>query len=323
MNAILAADLRRLARSIPRSKLAGKRILVTGANGFLGRNIVGALALADRTYRSKASITAVSLHAPDPRWRANLRGTSVRFLTRDLARGFSLPGRYDVIFHAAGYAQPARFMDAPAATAAVNVAATRALLESARKSKGVFVFFSSVEVYGRVPPGHEAYAESKRRGEALCAQWARRHGVAARVARIFHTYGPGLPADDARVMSDFIRKALTRGRIDLQGDGRAVKTYGYVADAAAMILWIAFSGAEPVYDVGGRDRVSIAGLARRIGALCGASVHAPRRPALPRPARRGAVKPDLSKVLKNMRGFHFTPFPEGLRRTVAWSRQRL
>lgn len=323
MNAIVAKDLRRLARSIPRSRLAGKRILVTGANGFLGRNIVGALALADRTYRSKASITAVSLHAPDPRWRASLKGTSVRFLTRDLARGFSLPGRYDFIFHAAGYAQPARFMEDPAATTAVNVAATRALLESARKSKGVFVFFSSVEVYGRVPPGHEAYAESKRRGEALCARWARRHGVAARVARIFHTYGPGLPADDARVMSDFIRKALTRGRIDLQDDGRAVKTYGYIADAAAMILWIAFCGTEPVYDVGGRDRISIAGLARRIGALCGASVHAPRRPAQPRPARRRAVKPDLSKVLKNMRGFRFTPFPEGLRRTVAWSRQRL
>jgi dTDP-glucose 4,6-dehydratase/UDP-glucuronate decarboxylase len=338
MNEIIEQDCRRVLRHIPRQELAGRKVLVTGANGFLGQSVISALALANKVYRSKASITGVSLHGPSPLLDSLVKDKSIRFLIRDLSGEFSISGKYDYIFHTAGYGQPARFMQDPFGTVSVNVAATRTLLDMARQSKGNFVYFSSSEVYGDIPqeniPVEETYqgncstllprsiySESKRLGEALCAEWARRFNVAAKIVRISHVYGPGLPETDTRVMSDFIRKAILERRIVLLDDGHAVKTYGYIADVTAMILWVAFSSAELVYNVGGRDSISIGDLARKIGKLCNSPVEMPDRTTSLADIGRDlpVVKLNLSRVLENMGKFRFTPFRQGLQRTIAWS----
>ncbi len=119
------------------------------------------------------------------------------------------------------------------------------------------------------------------------------------------------------MMSEFIRAALSSARtIRLRDPGAAVKTYGYVADVVSMILFVALRGKETIYDVGGCDAFSIRQLAGRIGKATGARVIIPRGKS----AKTSYHKLDLSKILKEMKRFKFTPFVRGLANTIDWSR---
>jgi len=99
-----------------------------------------------------------------------------------------------------------------------------------------FLYFSSGEVYGIVRDGtvptaeneggyldptdvRSCYGESKRMGETMCVSWAQQYGVPARIARPFHTYGPGMRLDDGRVFADFVRDILNGGPIVLHSEG--------------------------------------------------------------------------------------------------------
>ncbi|MDP3957982.1 MAG: NAD-dependent epimerase/dehydratase family protein [bacterium] len=336
MNDIIERDVREMLGRVDVKKAKGKKVLITGANGLIGQYVVAALSLANRDKRLRIRIDTAGKGAP----RAVLKGLmrfdkKISYHRVDLAKPFTLGG-YDYIFHAAGYAQPARFVSDPAGTMAVNVDASVRLLEGSPHA--TFVFFSSAEVYGDIPqklipvkedfngnsPLHNprsVYAESKRLGEALCAAYAREKKRSVKIMRISAVYGPGLPKDDARVMSDFIWKALRDKEIRLLDGGRAVRTYGYVADVVAMILFAAFNGREMVYNVGGKDQISILDLAKRIAKETSAKFSIPL--AASRLSHIGkdpkVVRLDLSRIRKEMKRLSFTPFKQGLRRTILWS----
>jgi dTDP-glucose 4,6-dehydratase/UDP-glucuronate decarboxylase len=263
----------------------------------------------------------------------------IRFEARDLAKPFEVKDRYDYIFHAACYGQPAKFVEDPFRTAYLNTEATRALLQIARRSGGTFLFFSSAEIYGGVPKGMNSipesfsgmyptlsvrsiYGESKRLGESICFFFYKQYGVKTKIVRISHLYGPGTSIHDRRVLSDFIRKALQDGRIHLLDQGKAVKTYGYVADAIQMILHVALHSRDMVYNVGGRDSVSIRELASLVGKYCAVPVIVPRRVStLPHVGGDPQfIRLNLAKIRDEMKKFRFTPFREGLRRTIEWSK---
>ncbi|MBM3256796.1 MAG: NAD-dependent epimerase/dehydratase family protein [Candidatus Liptonbacteria bacterium] len=336
---IIEEDCKAILPWIKGSDLKGKKILITGASGFLGQYVVQALVAAKRAQNVSCEIVGIGRGIPGPVLKELLLQKEIRFIKKDLSRPFALEGRWDVIFHGAGYGQPAKFLENPSSTVAVNVAATQSLLEHARKSRGRFIFFSSAEVYGDIPaaelpvketyngnpPLHTPraiYGESKRLGESLSAFYASHFGITAKIVRISHVYGPGLSRTDTRVMSDFIRKALEGKQIALLDEGRAVKTYGYIADVIAMILYAGFHGKEMVYNVGGKDSLSIRELAKKIGKECGASVVVPKKKSTLRHIGREpqVVKLDLSKIQKEMGKFPLTSFDEGLERTIEWAK---
>lgn len=160
----------------------------------------------------------------------------------------------DYLVHAASPATPAACAADPNGVARCNVEATAALLQGVIGSglKG-FLFFSSSEVYGEMGtdsrPGEtesglldpasprSIYPLSKRLGEALCHEAARSSGVPVRIARIFHTYGPGMDLQgDGRVFADFIGNAVRREYIILKSDGSARRAFCYLADTVAGLL---------------------------------------------------------------------------------------
>ncbi len=340
MNDIIERDCQEILHRVNVKKAKGKKILVTGANGFLGQYIVGALSLANRELRLGCAIHAVSLSAPRRIIKSLMRRDKhISYRRVDLSRSFRLAG-YDYIFHAAGYAQPAKFVLDPGSTVAINVDATRLLLEASPRA--TFVFFSSAEIYGDIPPkllpvrenfngncslhtSRSVYAESKRLGEALCSAYKKSRGVNTKIVRISHVYGPGLPPDDTRVMSEFIQKALMEKKIALLDQGTSVKTYGYIADITTMILFVAFQSRDMVYNVGGKDSLSILNLAKKIANYCHADYAVPAQTSRLTHIGKdpGIVKLNLAKIKREMKKFTFTPFSEGLPRTIEWQKSLL
>jgi NAD(P)-dependent dehydrogenase (short-subunit alcohol dehydrogenase family) len=141
---IIRDDCLEVLKKIPFEKFKNKRVLVTGGTGLLGRYIVRTIGWANSIQRNNCKILAVGRHISKSD-RDFGKKYGVTYVQKDISKPFSMPGRFDFIFHAAGYAQPAKFIANPLATIRINIDATANLLELAKKSNGVFVFFSSAE----------------------------------------------------------------------------------------------------------------------------------------------------------------------------------
>lgn len=335
---ILAEDCDRVLDMVDLSGLREKKVLITGVGGFIGGFIFSVLCRANRKLNLKCKITGVNLRSPDPRLKKYFNGQDVKFIKADLSKQFYIPGKYDFIFHAAGYGQPAKFMSDPVSTIKININATQILLDLAAKSGGTFMFFSSAEVYGEIPNisggikedfsgaistlnPRAVYGQSKRLGEALCYAHAGARGTKIKIARISHLYGPGISIYDTRMLGDFLRKALIKKKIELMDEGAAIKTWGYIGDAVAMLFHIMLHGKSVLYHVGGRDVESVRSLAERIGKLTKTRVILPRGKSGVKHAGADPrfVGLNTTKARSEMKKFSFMSLDEGLARTISWN----
>ena len=234
----------------------------------------------------------------------------------------------DFIIHAAGYAAPSLFMQNPISTIKVNTETTIHLLERLNPG-GSFLFCSSSEVYkgllrwaseddiGVTTPYHPraSYIEGKKCGETIINAY-RNKGVRAMSARIGLTYGPGTRKSDARVMNQIIEQALTKSKIELIDDGSATIPLCYIDDMAKMLWTALLKGTQAVYNVGSPNTMSIANLARKIGAALNVSADIPTAPV-------GAphAKMDLTRFCSEFGPPDYTPWEEGLSATIDYQKR--
>jgi nucleoside-diphosphate-sugar epimerase len=187
----------------------------------------------------------------------------------DAGEPFRYGNTIDYVVHAAGNATPSSFGLDPIGTYTPNVIGTHHLLERAKGdgARGV-LFLSSGAVHGALsphspPPGEDvygvvdpldaraSYAESKRMGETICRSWWTQFGVPTRIARLSHTYGPGLRRTDERSFAQFVFCAVDGRDIALNSDGSAIRPFCYLADATVALLLVLLSGkAGEAYIVG-------------------------------------------------------------------------
>jgi len=214
----------------------------------------------------------------------------------------------------------------------------RNMLEQARAHGAVLVQASTSEVYGEpeVHPqsedywGHvnptgvrSCYDEGKRCGEALAMAFRRTHGVDARLARIFNTYGPRMRLDDGRVVPNFMRQAFAHEPLTLYGDGSQTRSFCYVTDTVAGLLALADADPHmiddmcPAYNVGNGVEITIAEFAEQVRQACDSASEIVMVP-LPQkddPTRRRPV----TTKLRELTGWRPTvSLEEGLRRAAEW-----
>lgn len=344
---VVQEDLRAIA-DIIRSRaqrLAGKNLLVTGGTGFLGTYLLETVAYLNETVLAEpCRLYAITR---DPRRFAervpHVAARPEITLVEGDVRHLSLPPvPWHFIVHAAASSDARQFLQDPVGTAETIVQGTRAVLDAARGScTEAVLFVSTGAVYGEQPPEclwlseqgcggpdirdpRSCYAEAKRYAELLCRLYRTQHGVPSTIARVFALVGPYQDLNSTSAIVDFIRQALDGDTIRIRDDGRAVRSYCYIADAVAA-LWrlLLRDGAGEVANVGSdREAVSFVDLAERIGRCLGKSVTVTTAGAPPAGVLGRRYAPDVS-YLATLEGFRpATSLDDALGRTIAWFKER-
>jgi UDP-glucuronate decarboxylase len=209
----------------------------------------------------------------------------------------------------------------------------------AKRHKARLLYTSTSEIYGNakeIPTSEEytgnvnptgarsCYDEAKRCGESFVAAYRLEHGMDARIARLFNTYGPRMRADDVygRVVPRFIEQALKDSPITVFGDGSQTRSFCYVTDQIEGLLRLAFlEGLDgKTVNIGNDEEISIAALAETIKKLTNSRSEI-KFENLPKddPLRR---KPDISKAKDLLKWKPAVDLEKGLERTIQWFRMK-
>ncbi len=257
-----------------------KRILITGAAGFLGSH------LCDRFIADGLHVIAMDnlITGRIENIEHLFPLKNFEFYQHDVTKFIHVPGKLDYILHFASPASPIDYLKIPIQTLKVGSLGIHNCLGLARVKKARVLIASTSEVYGdpEVHPqtedywGHVnpigprgVYDEAKRFQEALTMAYHTYHGLETRIIRIFNTYGPRMRLNDGRVLPAFIGQALRGEDLTVFGDGSQTRSFCYVDDLVEGIVRLLKSDyAEPV-NVGNPDEITIRDFAEEIIALTG------------------------------------------------------
>ncbi len=227
------------------------KILITGATGLIGSNLVNALA-----YNNVEKELGIELTLPVRDVEAAERlfeGLDVEIIPYRLGMSFQFEKSVDYIVHLASPTSSKFFIDKPADTVFENVGGTNSILEwSVKHPIKKLIALSTMEVYGFPRKGHKvkeselgafetmnarnSYPIAKIATEALCNGYYVQYGVPIVVLRATQTFGPGVKYDDSRVFAQFMRCVIEKKDIILKSSGDTERSYLYTADAVTAIL---------------------------------------------------------------------------------------
>ncbi|MBC8053965.1 MAG: SDR family oxidoreductase [Sphingobacteriaceae bacterium] len=282
-----------------------KRILITGAAGFLGSH------LCDRFIKEDYHVIAMdNLITGDLRNIEHLfKLENFEFYNHDVSKFVHVAGKLDYILHFASPASPIDYLKIPIQTLKVGSLGIHNLLGLAKDKKARILIASTSEVYGdpSVNPQPEeywgnvnpvgprgVYDEAKRFQEAITMAYHTFHGVETRIIRIFNTYGPRMRLNDGRVLPAFIGQAIRGEDLTVFGDGSQTRSFCYVDDLIEGIYRLLHSDyAQPV-NIGNPDEITIRQFGEEIIKLTGTSQKLITKP-LPTddPKQR---RPDITKA---------------------------
>lgn len=271
-------------------QLEGKIILISGINGFIASYITKFLLyLNEKIFKEKVKIIGIARNKKKCKkiFSEYLGNKNLNFIFQDICEPIEISEKIDYILHCASQASPKYYSIDPVGTIDANVLGTRNLLKIAGNAEvKSFLFFSSSEVYGKLDnedfPIKEieigkrdltnirnCYSESKSMGEMYCQSYFYQYNIPIKIIRIFHTYGPGLQRGDGRVFMDFIENILKNENIIMKSDGKAKRTFCYIADAVDAYFRVLLEGKNgEVYNIGNSyQEISVLDLAKSICVL--------------------------------------------------------
>ena len=280
-----------------------RRILVTGGAGFLGSHI------CDRLVAQGHDVICLdNLFTSQKQNITHLLGKpNFEFIRHDVTDPILL--EVDEIYNMACPAAPGHYQYNPIKTMKTSVLGAINVLGMAKRCRAKVLQASTSEVYGdpEIHPQPESYRgnvnpigpracydEGKRAAETLFFDYNRMHKLRIKVVRIFNTYGPRMHPFDGRVVTNFIRQALSGQDITIFGDGSQTRSFCYCDDLVEVIIRTMNSGDDftgPV-NIGNEGEFTIKQLAEMVIELTGGKSKLVYRP-LPQddPTQR---KPDIT-----------------------------
>ena len=252
-----------------------KRVLITGAAGFLGSH------LCDRFIAEGYEVIGM-----DNLLTGNLANIEhlfplkqFSFYHHDVSKFVHIPGHLDYIMHFASPTSPIDYLKMPIQTLKVGSLGTHNLLGLALAKKARILVASTSEVYGD-PEEHPqketywghvnpigtrgVYDEAKRFQEAITMAYHNFHGLETRIVRIFNTYGPRMRLHDGRALPAFMYQALTNKDITVFGDGMQTRSFCYVSDLVDGIYRLLLSNYVGPVNIGNPDEIPVKQLAEEV-----------------------------------------------------------
>lgn len=284
----LQEDLEQIvASNIPWQKLKNSTVLITGATGLIGRQMIFALSTANRVYDCNIRILALvrSIEKAERIFCELLCQQMLEIIVCDITKPIFIKHEVDYIYHMASVTSSKELVSHPVEAIDAAVTGTKNILNLAREKKcRSVVYLSSMEVYGTVTAVDDhrtsecelgyiditkvrsCYPEAKRLCENMCVCYCYQYGVPVKIARLAQTFGAGVDISDNRVFAQFARAAMEGKDIILHTKGASSGNYCYTADAIVGLLTILLKGisSEAYNVVSERTTTTIAQMAEMV-----------------------------------------------------------
>ena len=308
-----------------------KRVVITGAAGFIGSHLSDAL--LDRGY---AVVGIDNLLTGDLANIAHIKNRDFEFIKHDVTNYINVEGPVYAVLHWASPASPIDYLELPIPTLKVGALGTHKALGLAKAKGARFVIASTSEVYGD-PLEHPqkesywgnvnpigprgVYDEAKRFAEAMTTAYHRYHGLDAKIVRIFNTYGPRMRVKDGRAVPAFMSQALRNEDVTVFGDGSQTRSFCYVSDLVDGIIRMMESGENSPINIGNPAEMTIKQIAETIIEMTGSKSRIIYQP-LPEDDPK-VRRPDITRARTLLGWEPKVDLREGLTKTIDYFRTKV
>lgn len=291
---VLQEDLEILAaKGLPIDELKKNSVLITGATGLVGSQLVKAIACFNRVNNAQITILAMVRSAEKAKkiFGELIERDDIKLVVGDVTDPFSdyigKDTAVDYIIHTASVTASKTMVSMPVETLSTSLNGTLNILELAKekRSKGV-IYVSSMETYGKFTSEdakspliteedlgyidplavRSNYPESKRMCENMCVAYNSEYGVPVKIARLSQTFGAGILPGENRVFAQFARSAMKGENIVLHTKGLSEGNYCYTRDTIeALILLLVKGENAQAYNISNEDtHTTIADMAKMV-----------------------------------------------------------
>jgi len=336
----LQSDIAEITKNLEKhlKYFSGKKFLISGANGFLGKYFIKTLINLNKKLKKKASIVAIDIKFDKCEIYSD---KNVKKIKQDINNIRKLNFKSDYVLHAAGIPSPKHYFKKPIEAIFTSITGTKKLLEYSKKNKSKFIFFSSSEIYGNpdkknIPTketyngnvssieDRSCYDEGKRVGETLCYFYKIKENVNCAIFRPFNVFGPGMPKNDYRVFPRFFNSIKKKQPITIFKSGKQTRTFCYVTDAITAMFFVIIKGNQFVYNIGNdKPEIDMTDLYKIIKnnidqKIKFKNINYPKNYPQVEPQRRC---PNINKIKKELNFRNNVGIEEAVKRFYNWSKK--